>query len=386
MENNEILKQYGNDYTNMTISLLKAADLKTRIEKKFPMGDVHELCIGIKPNLVCPTPADYGATTHPEVVEGIIRYLRDYDFKNIIMLEGSWIGDKTSEAYEYCGYRALSEKYGVEFVDTQTDRSHKKDCAGMELTICDVVNRVDYLINVPVLKGHCQTNITCALKNMKGLIPNSEKRRFHTMGLHEPIAHLSRGIIQDFIVVDHICGDLDFEEGGNPAKTDCIMVAADPVLLDSYVCRLLGYPVSQVPYLGLAEKLGSGSSNLSECMIRVLDSEGNELKSFMGDEDDPYETDVKSAGKLLEVSYTVDDYDSCSACYGNLAPALYRLKEEGILEKLYENLGCKISIGQGHKGKTGRFGVGNCCQNFDAYIKGCPPQEEDIYEELKRRA
>ena len=33
---------------------------------------------------------------------------------------------------------------------------------------------VDFLINVPVMKGHCQTKITCALKNMKGLIPNSE--------------------------------------------------------------------------------------------------------------------------------------------------------------------------------------------------------------------
>ena len=75
---------------------------------------------------------------------------------------------------------------------------------------------IDFLINVPVLKGHCQTKITCALKNMKGLIPNTEKRHFHAMGLHEPIAHLNAGLHQDFVVVDNICGDLDFEDGGNP--------------------------------------------------------------------------------------------------------------------------------------------------------------------------
>lgn len=51
---------------------------------------------------------------------------------------------------------------------------------------------------------------------MKGLIPNTEKRRFHALGLHKPIAHLNMGIHQDFIVVDNICGDLDFEDGGNP--------------------------------------------------------------------------------------------------------------------------------------------------------------------------
>ena len=42
----------------------------------------------------------------------------------------------------------------------------------MELQgICDSALALDFLINDPVLKGHCQTKITCALKNMKGLIP-----------------------------------------------------------------------------------------------------------------------------------------------------------------------------------------------------------------------
>ncbi len=83
----------------------------------------------------------------------------------------------------------------------------------MQLQICDSALALDFLINVPVLKGHCQTKVTCALKNMKGLIPNKEKRHFHAMGLHKPIAHLNTVLRQDFIVVDNICGDLDFEDG-----------------------------------------------------------------------------------------------------------------------------------------------------------------------------
>lgn len=50
---------------------------------------------------------------------------------------------------------------------------------------------------------------------MKGLLPNREKRHFHAMGLHKPIAHLAVGLHQDFILVDNICGDWDFEDGGN---------------------------------------------------------------------------------------------------------------------------------------------------------------------------
>ncbi len=377
MEKNRIYKIYGHFLKEMTITVLEKSRLALEI------GDRNKY-IGIKPNLVCPTPADYGATTHPEIVEGIICYLHEHGFKNIIIAEGSWIGDKTSEAYEYCGYRALCEKYNVEFVDAQKDKVHDLDCAGLTLKLCDVVDRIDFMINVPVLKGHCQTNITCALKNMKGLIPNSEKRHFHTMGLHKPIAHLSVGIKQNFIVVDHVCGDLDFEEGGNPVKTDCIMAAKDPVLVDSYVCKLLGYAITDVPYVHMAESLGSGSADLEKATITVIDSEGEEVRTFAGNEDDPYESGTKAEGRILEVSYAVDDFDSCSACYGNLAPALYRLKQEGLLDDIYKALGTKISIGQGHRGKTGKVGIGNCCRLFDRYIKGCPPKEEDIYNTLKK--
>lgn len=68
----------------------------------------------------------------------------------------------------------------------------------MKLNVCERAANIDFLINVPVLKGHCQTKITCALKNMKGLIPNTEKRHFHAMGLHEPIAHLNAGAPSGF--------------------------------------------------------------------------------------------------------------------------------------------------------------------------------------------
>jgi uncharacterized protein (DUF362 family) len=359
MEQNEIYKIYGTNYKEMTKELLEAADLASLIPSR-------EMMIGIKPNLVTCSPASYGATTHPEVVAGIIEYLRERGFTQLMMLEGSWVGDRTGEAYEYCGYRELAETYQVPFVDTQKDGSHPRDCDGMELFICDVADQVDFMINVPVLKGHCQTRVTCALKNMKGLIPNSEKRRFHTMGLHKPIAHLSRGIHQDFIVVDHICGDLDFEEGGHPVVRNCIMAAADPVLVDSYACSLLNYDVADVPYISMAQQLGSGSTDLSKAKIIRLGAEAAEESGLQ-------------EHRILKVAYAVDEVDSCSACYASLVPALLRLEEEGLLCDFSE----QIAIGQGHQGKKGAIGVGRCTRDFDFCIMGCPPTEEQIYQGLR---
>lgn len=69
----------------------------------------------------------------------------------------------------------LSEQYGVPLIDAQKEKSMPVQCGDMELQICECAKKVDFMINVPVMKGHCQTKITCALKNMKDLLPNKEK-------------------------------------------------------------------------------------------------------------------------------------------------------------------------------------------------------------------
>lgn len=369
MEQNQIIKIYGSDYKKMTKQLLAAADLIDRIPDK-------NCRIGIKPNLVAPTPAFLGATTHPEVVAGIIEYLQEHGCQNLTVAEGSWVGDRTSEAMEVCGYFELAEKYGVRLIDAQKEGSFEKDCGGLKLRLTNCVKEFDFLINVPVVKGHCQTKITCALKNMKGLLPNAEKRHFHAMGLHRPIAHLALGIHQDFIVADHICGDLDFEDGGNPVVRNCIMAAADPVLLDAYVCNLLHYDCSEVPYIGMAEALGAGSADLTKVQVAVCEREN--LHFLSGDE--IWDEEIPYAQKVVAVRDVVEEVESCSACYGSLLPVLDRLKEEGLLEQLQE----KICIGQGYRGKRGELGVGLCTSGFAYCIKGCPPSEEEIYEGLKR--
>ena len=67
------------------------------------------------------------------------------------------------------------------------------------------------------------------------------------MGLHRPIAHMGLGIHQDFILVDNICGDLDFEDGGNPFIMNRLFAGLDPVLIDAYVCAELHYKPEDVP-------------------------------------------------------------------------------------------------------------------------------------------
>ena len=368
----QIYKIYGTDYTEMTKELLKRAKLKKRIP--------HKNCrIGIKPNLISPTEACRGATTHPEIVAGIIEYLQERGFFNLVMLEGSWIGARTSEAVKVCGYESLSQRYGVPFIDTQQDEAVRCDCAGMPIEICRSAREVEFLINVPVLKGHCQTNMTCALKNLKGLIPNSEKSRFHILGLHEPIAHLAAGLPQHFIVVDHICGDLEFEEGGNPVTTNCIMAARDPVFCDAYGCRLLGFRKKDVPYIGIAESLGVGASRLKK--EAILELEWNSAGEKKKQPKEKLSGKQRKKEELKNLKTLVQESKACSACYSNLMNALMRLEQEGMTRNIEKG---SICIGQGFRKKTGKLGVGSCTKNFDRCQKGCPPSAEKIYSFLKK--
>ena len=365
MKKDEILRAYGTDYQNMTRRLLEAADLEAAVFEKCGPEAKHAR-IALKPNLVNVSEASYGATTHPEVVFGIVDYLLEKGFSNLFILEGSWIGDRTEEAFDFCGYTVLSAKYGIPLIDTQQDKTVSCDCSGMEIKICKSVLDADFLINVPVLKGHGQTKITCALKNMKGVIPNSEKRRFHAKGLHQPIAHLNSFLKQDFIVIDHICGDPESEDGGHPLVKNCVMASRDAVLTDVYAAGLLGYQVSEIPYIQLSGELGAGSADPSK--LRLITTEGTP------------DEEIPRTFRLTELSLAVDQVESCSACYAMLTEALDRLQLEGLLDQLKD----KICIGQGYRGKSGLLGVGNCTKDFAFSVPGCPPSSDEIYQYLNQ--
>lgn len=65
-------------------------------------------------------------------------------------------------------------------------------------------------------------------------------------------------------------GDLNFEEGGNSVQMNRIIAGKDPVLIDAYAANLLGFEIDEVPYIGLAEKIGVGSADLVRADIVEL--------------------------------------------------------------------------------------------------------------------
>ena len=363
MNRNEIHVIYGkNDIAGMAQELMEkmaiAAELKPGMR------------IALKPNFVIPSPAEKGATTHPEVAEGILRYFYERGFRNLVIMESSWAGERnTADAFRICGFEHMAKKYGARFFDLKKDAIVERTIDGLAIRICrKPLQETDFLINLPVLKAHCQTKMTCALKNLKGCIPDSEKRKFHQLGLTKPIACLSKVLPVHLTVVDAICGDLTFEEGGHPVPMDRLIAGIDTVLVDSYGASLLGFAIEDIPYLPLAEKLGVGSTDLSAAVIHEYRIEDKKQSLFLP---------RNIAGRLAK---NISAKSACSVCYGSLIHALQRVRDHG------KQTTQKICIGQGFRGQVENgIGIGNCTAKFPINLPGCPPTAKEMADFLMRK-
>ena len=319
--------------------------------------------IGLKPNLVVAKKSDSGATTSVELIESLVQTLKEQGLHHLTILESSGVGHSTQMAYRVTGLDKLANRYELELLDLKQTRSLNVEAGGFKTRIFQKVRELDYLINLPVIKAHCQTGITCALKNLKGLLPDSEKRRFHSQGLHRPIAALNRIIRQDLIVADGMMGDLSFEEGGTPVRMDRVMIARDPVLLDAFVADCLGYHWSEISHVSMAADLGVGSPYRNKDQVIELN------RNLTPDQDFPV------TPSLAGLTGFIDERQACSTCLGALIRALHRLQDRGHLGRLHQPL----CIGQGFRSQPAAgLGIGACASECEQFVDGCPPSAVDI--------
>lgn len=350
----KIYQIYGEDAHEMTLKLLEARNAIELV----PAGG----SVALKPNLVIAGTPESGATTHAGVLSGAIEYFQARGVKDISVIEGSWVGDDTLRAMRRAGYDKVCDRYDVPFYDLKRDKTRPVDTPVGAIDVCRRALDAGLLVNLPVLKGHCQTVMTCALKNLKGCLPDREKRHFHAMGLMKPIAALGAALKPGLTIVDSICGDLNFEEGGTPVQTNRMYLGTDAVQLDAYGASLMGLRLGDVPYIELAEQYGGGSTQW--CAEDIV--ELNQPSAGA--------SNAKPRGTVARLTRNVHENQACSACFAALVRALHATG-------LGQNT--DIYIGQGWQKQTlSGLGIGRCCKGADRCVMGCPPTAEMIARQL----
>ncbi len=358
------------------------------------LGGIHQVIpsgkrILIKPNLVIAKRNETGATTNPRIIEAIIKEILKTEPADIALGESSQVGDDTMEGYKITGMDKIAKKYSVKVIDFKREKHINKEVPqGKEIKnvkIASPVFEYDYLINVPVLKIHCQTTVTIGMKNLKGCIHDQEKHRFHRLNLHQCIVDLNTVIKPDLTIVDATTCSLQWELGGDPVKLDTIVVGENVLAVDIIAASLLGYSIDDVRHLKIASKSGIGPENINEIEVfnigeiksseKVIEAEQKNLKSY----------------KLANLK--IIEKGTCTSCKGALTAAIRRLSREGHSPECAVVMGQlaaeeKEKIEEQKNNGIPIVAVGKCgCKvagNYSAVnIKGCPARADDIYTALK---
>ena len=370
-----------------TVSIVKAPpqpsmqDIRNTVEKSLSyLGGLESLVpkhasVLIKPNIG--TDEDYlsGLVTDWRVVEAIIALLQEYGIQQIKIAESSIVGKDTQLSFEAAGYNEVAKRTGAVLVDLKKDEIQEVAVPnGLMLSKIKVHKTVadsDFIINVPKLKTISATPVSFSMKNLKGVIPDPEKRRFHNLQLNHCIVDLNQAVKSDLIIVDGIIGS-DFYQ---PKETNVIIAGKNVVSVDAVACRVIGIDPYTVEYLVQAEKLKMGSASSEEIMLC-----GEKLENVIYPFTKPVE---QNKFALLFPDINIIFGDSCSGCTTSLYRALDILKNQGRLSQL---AGITIAMGTNPVIENCErvLYVGNCTKTAAAegYAIGCPPIPSEIAEFL----
>lgn len=130
-----------------------------------------------------------------------------------------------------------------------------------------------FYLNMPVLKAHCQAQMTCGLKNQMGLLYDNDRARHHNHGLHQKIVDIYHFVKPDFTLVDAI---KVLARGPMPAgryvegllrDRDIVFGGVDTVAVDAVAARVLGHDPEEVKHVRLASEQGLGTADLDQVVI-----------------------------------------------------------------------------------------------------------------------
>jgi uncharacterized protein (DUF362 family) len=208
----------------------------------------------IKPNLCYYWDAATGQTTDPQVVSGIIDFVREKCGKHvdIKVAEADASAMRTKYAFTVLGYEKLAKEKSVKLFNLSNGHLEEKTVMvnKRELTfqVPQLLLNCDLFINVPKLKVLRETKITCAMKNLFGCIGYPRKVIYHKH-LDEAIVGINRLLHPHLTIVDGLIA-----LGRFPVKLGLIMAGVDSFSVDWVASQILGYTPSKVRFLRLAMK------------------------------------------------------------------------------------------------------------------------------------
>jgi uncharacterized protein (DUF362 family) len=336
----------------------------------------------VKPNLTADTQAwREGIVTNPYTVEGVVRWAQSAGPAEVVIAEATACGLDNKQAFRVNGLEEVAARTGARIVDLYDEEFIAMPVAnGMatkEIRVARRVVEADFVINVPTMKTHVATGVSLCMKNLKGVLPENEKRRSHFLGVNKFVADLNSIVKPHLSVIDAtIAMEGDGPMQGEPVGLGLVIAGSDTVATDLVATRVMGLDPWTFKCFDYARKQDTGVWREEDITLTGLPIE--EVRR-------PF---LPASGPFPDLpGVTLVDGGACPGCLDGARIAMGRIRAAGLLDKLPP-----VTIVVGENGEvrgTNDIIIGRCLKRHRGkkhYVPGCPAQIFVIADELREMA
>jgi uncharacterized protein (DUF362 family) len=210
----------------------------------------------LKPNLLGAFKPERAVTTHPSVVDAMMRILQE-EGKEILIGDSSGGTVSPAKAWRVSGLGEIAEKYGAKILFFGESGIREFSYHDQKFHVTEDIYRADACINLCKYKTHSMARFTGAVKNFYGLIPGLEKVTLHTRytnmeAFGEFVAHLYKETKDRFVyhIMDGIVGmEGEGPSSGNPRNFGVLIHSRKASALDYQACRMMGFNWRELPMI-----------------------------------------------------------------------------------------------------------------------------------------
>jgi uncharacterized protein (DUF362 family)/Pyruvate/2-oxoacid:ferredoxin oxidoreductase delta subunit len=227
----------------------------------------------LKPNMLSAKPPERAITTHPMVLEAVVREVQALGAEVSIGDSPSGMLKGVKRCWENTGFLAVSERTGAPLVHFEAVGTAARDTGGQRYHVARAVTDADVVINLPKFKTHGFALFTGAIKNCYGVLPGFQKAALHKKYPHPTdfsarLVDLYAAVRPALTLMDGITG----MEGNGPATGDVrevglLLASADGVALDAVAAAIMGFREGEIDAIRIAGERGVGASRLADIEI-----------------------------------------------------------------------------------------------------------------------
>lgn len=211
----------------------------------------------IKPNLLMKRTPEEGTTTHPSLVEAVVKKLQSLGVTDITIADspgGVYSKPLLTGIYRATGMENVARRLDVQLNEdvgsTYVSNPNGAVCKGFDLI--NPIVEADFVISIAKLKTHCMAGLSGAVKNLFGCVPGLTKPEFHWRYPEEKdfcnmLVDLCETVKPDITFVDAVVSmEGDGPSSGNLRETGMTLCAASPYELDLVLSKIIHRPPEQI--------------------------------------------------------------------------------------------------------------------------------------------